>query len=91
MFRATGQARAAGANGTAWTAASDAPVGTLARRISVAAGCLMAGALVASASIAVALPVTPMQPVPVVGQSVRAGAAAPTLSVSGPGELDLFG
>ena len=32
-----------------------------------------------------------MQPVTVAGQTVRVGAAAPTLSVSGPGELDLFG
>jgi hypothetical protein len=63
----------------------------MARRISVAAACLIAGVLVASASIALALLVTPMQPVSVAGQTVRVGAAAPTLSTSGPGELDLFG
>lgn len=63
----------------------------MARRTSVAAVHLIAGILVASASIAVALLVTPMQPVSVAGQTVRVGAAAPTLSASGPGELDLFG
>ncbi|GEM_PF-3637287 len=52
-----------------------------ARRIYVAVGCLLAGVLVAFASIAVALLVTPMQPVSVVGQTVRVGAAAPTLSM----------
>ncbi len=57
----------------------------------MAAACLAAGVLVALASIAVALLVTPMQPVSAAGQTVRVGAAAPTLSVSGPGELDLFG
>jgi hypothetical protein len=60
-------------------------------RITKVAVWLMAGAIVVSASIAVALLVTPMQRVSVVVQSVRVGAAAPTLSVSGPGELDLFG
>jgi lysophospholipase L1-like esterase len=63
----------------------------MARRTSVAAVCLVAGVLVAFASIAVALLVTPMQPVSVAGQTVRVGTAAPALSVSGPGELDLFG
>lgn len=53
--------------------------------------CLAAGLLVAFTSIAVALLVTPMQPVSVAGQTVRVGAAAPTLSTAGPGELDLFG
>jgi hypothetical protein len=43
----------------------------------VAAVCLMARVLVAFASIAVALLVTPMQPVSVVGQSVRVGAPTP--------------
>ena len=50
-----------------------------------------AGVLVAGMSIAVALLVTPMQQVQVAGQAVRVGAAAPSLSISGPGELDLFG
>ena len=63
----------------------------MARRTSVAAVYLAAGIVVAFASIAVALLVTPMQPVSVAGQTVRVGAAAPTLRASGPGELDLFG
>lgn len=63
----------------------------LSRRFSAAAVCLAAGLLVAFASVAVALLVTPMQPVSVAGQTVRVGAAAPTLGASGPGELDLFG
>jgi lysophospholipase L1-like esterase len=45
----------------------------------------------AVAAITVALWVTPMQPVSAAGQTVRVGAAAPSLSLSGPGELDLFG
>jgi GDSL-like Lipase/Acylhydrolase family len=65
--------------------------GTMARRTSVAAVYLAAGIVVAFASITVALLVTPMQPVSVAGQTVRVGAAAPALSASGPGELDLFG
>ena len=65
--------------------------GTMTRRTFVAAVYLAAGVLVVFASIAVALLVTPMQPVSVAGQTVRVGAAAPTLNVSGPGELDLFG
>ncbi len=47
--------------------------------------------VVAVASIAVALWVTPMQTVEVAGQTVRVGVAAPSLSLSGPGEVDLFG
>jgi hypothetical protein len=50
-----------------------------------------AAVLVAAVSITVALLVTPMQQVAVAGQTVSVGAAAPTLSTSGPGELDLFG
>lgn len=47
--------------------------------------------IVAATSIAVALLVTPMQTVHTAGQTIRVGAAAPTLSLSGPGRLDLFG
>jgi GDSL-like Lipase/Acylhydrolase family len=50
-----------------------------------------AAVLVAAVSITVALLITPMQQVSVAGQTVTVGAAAPTLSTSGPGELDLFG
>src|SRR6266851_8221478 len=45
----------------------------------------------AVAAIAVALRVTPLQTVTVAGQVIKVGATAPTLSWSGPGEIDLFG
>lgn len=45
----------------------------------------------AAASVALALLVTPPQQVSVAGQSVGVGATGPSLSLSGPGELDLFG
>lgn len=48
-------------------------------------------AAVATVAIAVGLWVTPMQTITVAGQSLRVGAAAPSLTLSGPGELDLFG
>ena len=44
-----------------------------------------------AASIAVALLVTPMREVTVAGEEIGVGAAAPSLSVAGPGEVDLFG
>lgn len=47
--------------------------------------------LSAAAAIAMALWVTPMQSVSAAGQTVQVGAAAPSWSLSGPGELDLFG
>jgi lysophospholipase L1-like esterase len=47
--------------------------------------------LAAAAAIAVAVKVTPLQTVTVAGQVIKVGATAPTLSVSGPGEIDLFG
>jgi lysophospholipase L1-like esterase len=46
---------------------------------------------VASASIAFSLRVTPVASVTVLGQTVAVGTATPTLSLAGPGELDLFG
>lgn len=49
------------------------------------------GVLVAAASIALALVVTPLQETTVAGEQIGVGAAAPTLSLSGPGEVDLFG
>ena len=49
------------------------------------------GVLVAAAAIALALVVTPMQDTTVAGEEIGVGAAAPTLSLSGPGEVDLFG
>ena len=59
-----------------------------AARILVAAGTL---AIVAVASIAFGLRVTPLQSVSALGQTVAVGAASPTASLSGPGEVDLFG
>jgi lysophospholipase L1-like esterase len=47
--------------------------------------------VLACAAIAVALQVTPMQTVTVAGQVIQVGATAPNLSLSGPGEIDLFG
>ena len=47
--------------------------------------------VVAAASIAFALGVTPAQPVSVLGQTVAVGTTPPTLSASGPGEVVLFG
>jgi lysophospholipase L1-like esterase len=47
--------------------------------------------VLACAAVAVALQVTPMQTVTVAGQVIQVGATAPDLSLSGPGEIDLFG
>jgi len=45
----------------------------------------------AAAGIAIALLVTPMQTVTVAGQVIQVGTSAPALSLSGPGQVDLFG
>jgi lysophospholipase L1-like esterase len=63
----------------------------LTRRTRKTLAYLGAGLLVAAASIALALLVTPVQNVTVAGEEIGVGAAAPALSVSGPGEVDLFG
>src|ERR1700690_2567190 len=47
--------------------------------------------LSAAAAIAVALQVTPMQTITVAGQVIQVGASEPSLSLSGPGQVDLFG
>jgi lysophospholipase L1-like esterase len=47
--------------------------------------------VLACGAIAVALQVTPLQTVAVAGQVIQVGATAPSLSLSGPGEIDLFG
>ena len=47
--------------------------------------------VLAGASIAFALLVTPMQTVTVAGQVIQVGASAPDFSLSGPGQVDLFG
>jgi hypothetical protein len=46
---------------------------------------------VAAASIWLALAIAPLQPVNAAGQSAEVGATMPSLSLRGPGELDLFG
>lgn len=46
---------------------------------------------VAAASIAIALVVTPQQTVSAAGQTIQVGATRPSLSFSGPGQIDLFG
>ena len=62
-----------------------------ARRIHIRLAWTAGAVLVAALSISVALLVTPMQRVSLAGQTVGVGAAAPSLSPAGPGELDLFG
>jgi lysophospholipase L1-like esterase len=47
--------------------------------------------VLAGVAIALALEVTPQQTVIVAGQVIQVGATAPSLSLSGPGEVDLFG
>jgi lysophospholipase L1-like esterase len=47
--------------------------------------------VVVVSSLSVGIWVTPMQQVSAAGQKIRVGAAAPSLSMSGPGQLDLFG
>ena len=64
---------------------------TLHRRTRLALAYLGAGLLVAAAAIALALVVTPTQGVAVAGEEIGVGAAAPSLSFSGPGEVNLFG
>ncbi len=49
------------------------------------------GAATAAVSIGVALKITPTQQVSIVGQTVQVGASTPSLSFSGPGQLDIFG
>ena len=47
--------------------------------------------VVAAIAIAIAIQVTPMQTVNVAGQVITVGTTAPSWSLSGPGEIDLFG
>jgi hypothetical protein len=47
--------------------------------------------VVAAVAIAVAIQTTPMQTVNVAGQVINVGTTAPSWSLSGPGEVDLFG
>jgi hypothetical protein len=52
---------------------------------------LVAFLIITAGSIWLALQVAPMQTVSAAGQTAQVGAAIPSLSWSGPGELDLFG
>ncbi|MGD0239338.1 MAG: GDSL-type esterase/lipase family protein [Streptosporangiaceae bacterium] len=52
---------------------------------------LLIFAVVTAGSIWLALQVAPLQTVSAAGQTAQVGAAVPSLSLSGPGELDLFG
>ena len=47
--------------------------------------------MVAAIAVAVAIRATPMQTVDVAGQIITVGTTAPSWSLSGPGEVDLFG
>jgi lysophospholipase L1-like esterase len=62
-----------------------------ARRIRSAAVYVFAFLAVTAGSIWLALRVTPMQTVSAAGQVAQVGGSLPSLSLSGPGELDLFG
>lgn len=61
------------------------------RRAGKALGGAAALVVVSAASIWLAVRLTPMQSVSAAGQNVKVGAAQPGWSLSGPGELDLFG
>ncbi|MEY9842707.1 lysophospholipase L1-like esterase [Streptacidiphilus sp. EB103A] len=61
------------------------------RRILAAMGTGAVVLVAAGLSVWLSVQVTPLQTVTAIGQSVQVGAASPGLSLSGPGELDLFG
>ncbi|MHA6764829.1 hypothetical protein [Streptacidiphilus sp. PAMC 29251] len=61
------------------------------RRLLSAVSALLVLLVVAGLSVWLSVRVTPLQSVSAIGQSVQVGAASPSLSPSGPGELDLFG
>lgn len=62
--------------------------GRRARRLLIGAVALL---VLATTSAWLALLVTPAQSVSTAGQTIQVGTAEPTLSLAGPGELDLFG
>jgi hypothetical protein len=64
---------------------------SLTRRVQTKIAWAAGAVLVAALAITIALLVTPLQQVSLAGQTVGVGAAAPSFSFSGPGELDLFG
>jgi hypothetical protein len=67
------------------------PIPSFLRLTGTAAFYLVTYLLISAGSIWLALQVAPLQTVSAAGQSAQVGAAIPSLSLSGPGELDLFG
>lgn len=63
----------------------------LLRRSLILVSWTVAVAAAAAGAIAAALWLTPMQQVDAAGQEIRVGVTAPAWSLSGPGEVDLFG
>ncbi|WP_432138120.1 SGNH/GDSL hydrolase family protein [Streptomyces sp. bgisy154] len=61
------------------------------RRIAAASLRLLGLSALALAAVWLAVRITPLQPVSAAGQTVRVGAAPLEWSLSGPGQLDLFG
>jgi hypothetical protein len=57
----------------------------------VAALCLVIFLIITAGSIWLALQITPLQTVSAAGQTAQVGAAISSFSLSGPGQLDLFG
>src|SRR5580693_9967076 len=66
-------------------------ISTFLRLTRTAAFYLVTFLVVSAGSIWLALQVAPLQTVSAAGQTAQVGAAVPSLSLSGPGELDLFG
>ena len=66
-------------------------ISTFLRLTRTAAFYLVTFAIVTAGSIWLALQVAPLQTVSAAGQTAQVGAAAPSFSLAGPGELDLFG
>ena len=79
----------------AWKWRPDRPgerdISTFLRLTRTGAFYLVTFMIVTAGSIWLALQVAPLQTVSAAGQTAQVGAAAPYLSLSGPGELDLFG
>ncbi|HEU5387080.1 MAG TPA: GDSL-type esterase/lipase family protein [Streptosporangiaceae bacterium] len=69
----------------------DRDISTFLRLTRTAAFYLLVFAVVTAGSIWLALQVAPLQTVSAAGQTAQVGAAVPSPSLSGPGELDLFG
>src|SRR2546423_15470873 len=66
-------------------------ISTFLRLARTAAFYLVTFMIVTAGSIWLALQVAPLQTVSAAGQTAQVGAAVPDFSLSGPGELDLFG